>query len=200
MATKPRKVSLDELTPDQRAKVEAVRTRFRTPAQRAEEEQIRAHFADRPTRDELIARGDIDPDRIMTGGAFFGLHDALARLKQERQARGLSLADMAGRSGIDPATLSRLEGGKNPNPTYETLSRFAEALGLRLTLGLVDPGAPGASDELSPEEQQAVQLMREIGVPEARRRLLMIPDETPGAGRGRRNAAEHPARLNRRRS
>jgi transcriptional regulator with XRE-family HTH domain len=192
MASKPRKVRLDELTPEQRAKVEDVRTRFRAPTQRAEEEQLRARYTDRPTRDELIARGDIDPDRIMTGGAFFALLDALARLRQERQARGLSLADVAERSGIDPATLSRLDGGKNPNPTYETLSRFAEAVGLRLTLGLVDPGVPGAGEEWTPEEQQAVQLMRKIGVPEARRRLLMVPDETPGAGRGRRNAAEHP--------
>jgi hypothetical protein len=68
MANKPRKVGLDELTPEQRAQVEAVRTRFRTPTRRTEEEQVRARFKDRPTLDELIAKGDIDPDRIMTGG------------------------------------------------------------------------------------------------------------------------------------
>src|SRR3954468_269170 len=101
MASQPRKLGLDELTPEQRAEVEAVRTRFRTPTQRAEEEQLRARYSDRPTRGELIAEGDIDPDRIMTGGAFFALLDALARLKQERQARGLSLANVAERSGID---------------------------------------------------------------------------------------------------
>ena len=50
----------------------------------------------------------------------------------------MSLTDLADRSGIALATLSRLEAGKNPNPTFETLSRIATALGLELKLDVVD--------------------------------------------------------------
>jgi transcriptional regulator with XRE-family HTH domain len=47
-------------------------------------------------------------------------------------------AEIARESGIDLAAVSRLEAGKNPNPTFETLSRYAAALGLRLEVSLVE--------------------------------------------------------------
>jgi transcriptional regulator with XRE-family HTH domain len=50
----------------------------------------------------------------------------------------VNLTVIARRSGVDPASLSRLEAGKNPNPTFDTLSRYAAALGLRLDLSLVE--------------------------------------------------------------
>jgi transcriptional regulator with XRE-family HTH domain len=50
----------------------------------------------------------------------------------------VNLTEIARRSGVDPASLSRLETGKNPNPTFQTLSRYAAALGLRLDLSLVE--------------------------------------------------------------
>jgi transcriptional regulator with XRE-family HTH domain len=55
-----------------------------------------------------------------------------------RQTRGLSLSEISRRLGIDLASLSRLEGRKNPNPTFETLSRYAEALGLRPSISLCE--------------------------------------------------------------
>ena len=54
----------------------------------------------------------------------------------------LSLSEVSRRSGIDLASPSRLEGGKNPNPTFETLSRYAEALGLRIDLSLTEVDVP----------------------------------------------------------
>ena len=45
---------------------------------------------------------------------------------------------MAERSGIDKASLSRLENGLYPNPTVNTLARYARAIGKRLVLDLED--------------------------------------------------------------
>jgi DNA-binding Xre family transcriptional regulator len=104
----------------------------------AEEEQVRQTFRDRPSMKTLIERGEIESDRIMTLAAEESLLKGLFDLKQAREDRGLSLSEISRRTGIDLASLSRLESGKNPNPTFETLSRYAQALGLRLELSLVE--------------------------------------------------------------
>ena len=62
------------------------------------------------------------------------IRDALESLKRERERMGLSLTDVAERSGIDRATLSKLENGRQVNPTLGTLNRYAAALGKRLGL------------------------------------------------------------------
>ena len=64
-----------------------------------------------------------------------------SRLKQERQRAGLSLTDLAKRTGIDKAYLSRLENAQQANTTLETLRRVAEALGKELVLALNDTQA-----------------------------------------------------------
>ena len=63
---------------------------------------------------------------------------ALHDLKTTRNAAGLSLADVAERSGIDKAALSRLENGVHDNPTVETLMRYAAAVGKKLVWKLED--------------------------------------------------------------
>ena len=62
------------------------------------------------------------------------LLSTLATLKQERERRGLSLAEVSERSGMDKAMLSRLENGKILNPTITTLWRYAEAVDMALKL------------------------------------------------------------------
>ncbi|HXD88607.1 MAG TPA: helix-turn-helix transcriptional regulator [Urbifossiella sp.] len=69
---------------------------------------------------------------------YLSLMAALHDLKHARESRGLSLADVAERSGIDKAALSRLENGVHDNPTVETLIRYAAAVGKRLTWSLQD--------------------------------------------------------------
>ncbi len=128
--------------------LERIKAPPRTAEEVAEEEQVRATFRDRPSLQSLIDRGEIDPERIMTLAAEESLLKGLIELKRARQDRGLSLSEVSRRSGIDLASLSRLEAGKNPNPTFETLSRYADALGLRLELSFVESGVPvaGPSD------------------------------------------------------
>ena len=55
----------------------------------------------------------------------------------------LSLADLQEKTGIDRATLSRIENGKVPNPTYSTLKAFAKAPGCRVVIELERAEATG---------------------------------------------------------
>jgi ribosome-binding protein aMBF1 (putative translation factor) len=116
----------------------------RTPEELAELRAEREHFSrERPGPEDLIASGDYDgPYRQ---GDLMALLSALAAIKQERERRGLSLADVSERSGLDKAMLSRLENGKILNPTVATLWRYAEAVGmaLRLSAERVPAGAGG---------------------------------------------------------
>jgi len=59
-------------------------------------------------------------------------------VKERAKATGLPLADVSARCGIDPPALSRLENGHPPNPTLDTLRRYAVALGKRLVLTAED--------------------------------------------------------------
>ncbi|MFJ5881679.1 helix-turn-helix domain-containing protein [Kitasatospora cineracea] len=58
-----------------------------------------------------------------------------------RAARGLSLSELARRSGVGKATLSGLEAGTR-NPTLETLYALTTALGLPLSAALPVPEPP----------------------------------------------------------
>lgn len=69
-----------------------------------------------------------------------------ADLKEARMRQGLSLADMARRSGLTRPAISRLENGLRPNPTLDTLFRYAAALGLEIRLAVWSAGdVPAAS-------------------------------------------------------
>jgi predicted transcriptional regulator len=102
------------LTPDEAAKYKAVR------------EQVAGELP------ELIARHH---ERMAT---LDQLQDVLAQLKAAREAKGLSLADLTELTGMDRSALSKLETGQRANPTVETLVRYAEAVGKRLRVSVVD--------------------------------------------------------------
>jgi DNA-binding XRE family transcriptional regulator len=116
------------LTPEQSA------ARVKQPEFRTEERSIR-EVLDRERREEGgIATTGIptEPEDAFATARFIG------GLRQRREQAGLSLADVAERSGIDKASLSRLENGWYANPTVNTLARYARALGKRLVLDLED--------------------------------------------------------------
>lgn len=64
------------------------------------------------------------------------LERVVAALRHARHERGLSLATVAKRSGIDRSQLSRLENDPHPNPTLATLTRLARAIGVELTIDI----------------------------------------------------------------
>ncbi len=120
----------------------ATKTDTATPAQaaarvkqagfRAEARAIREALEDeRRETGKIATTGETtEPDDAIATARFIG------GLRRHREQAGLSLGDVAGRSGIDKASLSRLENGLYPNPTIGTLARYARAIGKRLTLDL----------------------------------------------------------------
>ena len=112
----------------------------RTPAEQARLQAIRERFQkDKPSLKQLVESGDGSPPVGL--GAYISLQALLHRLKQERESAGLSLADVAERTGMDRAAISRLENGHQPNPTVDTLSRYAAALGKSLVWSVEDRAA-----------------------------------------------------------
>ena len=49
----------------------------------------------------------------------------------------MSLTDIAERTGMDRAAVHKLEIGLNRNPTYTTLDRYADALGVQIAWALL---------------------------------------------------------------
>ena len=109
------------------------RSNQKSPADRAKERKLREQLQQqKPSLQDMIRSGESDADAIMTMGMYFDVQKALQALKQERQDAGLSISDVAERSGLDRAVISRLENGKQDNPTVATLMRYAAAIGKRM--------------------------------------------------------------------
>jgi DNA-binding XRE family transcriptional regulator len=69
------------------------------------------------------------------------IQHTIALLKSERLKKGLSLADMKERTGIERSTLSRLENDAAANPTVDTLTKYAGAVGKKVLVVLADADA-----------------------------------------------------------
>ena len=120
------------------------RPRQQTAEQAAAEKGTRKRFQrEKPGLAELLASGDYSAP--LSQAEYWDLRKAVLRLKQLREAAGLSLADVAERTGIDRAAICRLENGQHQNPTIGTLNRYADALGKRLSFQVVDVGKRRAS-------------------------------------------------------
>lgn len=66
------------------------------------------------------------------------IQEAIALLKAERELRGLSLADISERTGVSKSAISKLENNQHANPTINTLSKYADALKMVLSVTLTD--------------------------------------------------------------
>lgn len=60
----------------------------------------------------------------------------MSELRAERERLGISLSELAKRTGMARETIHRLETAKSPNPTISTLHRIADSLGMSLELSL----------------------------------------------------------------
>ena len=107
-----------------------VRNRRLTPEEAAKYKGIREQVAG-----ELSDLVDRHHQRV---GALDELQELLRQLKAAREARGLSLSDLTELTGMDRSSLSKLESGQRPNPTVDTLVRYAEAVGKRLLVTLTE--------------------------------------------------------------
>jgi transcriptional regulator with XRE-family HTH domain len=59
-------------------------------------------------------------------------------LRSARRSAGLSLTQLAERTGMTRQAISRIESGENRNPTVSTIVRLAEALNKECVIELQD--------------------------------------------------------------
>jgi transcriptional regulator with XRE-family HTH domain len=81
-----------------------------------------------------------------------------ARLREVRQARGMTQTDLASQASVTASYLSRLEGGRVA-PGIDMVERIAEALGTTVADLLPDGAAP---DPLPILRQQARRLLESL--------------------------------------
>jgi DNA-binding phage protein len=108
----------------------------------AERSKAKQEMTEAIARHKAIKSGTVArPDESVAATVFdqMALNHLVDELRQRREALGLSLSDVAEKTGIDRASLNRLELRKNLNPTYGTLARYAAAVGRSLSLALTEP-------------------------------------------------------------
>jgi transcriptional regulator with XRE-family HTH domain len=93
------------------------------------------------------------------------------RVRAWRETLGIKQAELARRSGLDTATISRIEHGKQTNPTTDTVQRLATALGIT-PVELMQEAAPAGL------EGPPLELARAVGLSPGQLRVL----ETTWAG------------------
>jgi ribosome-binding protein aMBF1 (putative translation factor) len=100
------------------------RARVQTAEQEAAEKALHERLSRaRPSLQKLVERGDIE--QVSTMGETWELRKTFTALKALREQLGLSISDLADRTGMDRAMISRLETGQVSNPTLGTVSRYA---------------------------------------------------------------------------
>jgi len=104
-----------------------------TPEQAAEYRRklavVEAH------RDELLALGrkaKMEQDQLLAEMA-----NVFKELREERKRQGLSLADIADRTGMSREAICRLENLERGNFQIQTIQRYAKALGFKVNLALI---------------------------------------------------------------
>ena len=100
-------------------------------------ERIREHVQEELPEIEQRARQKL-AEAMQRG---ITIQHTIALLKAERLKKGLSLADMKERTGIERSTLSRLENDAAANPTVDTLAKYADAVGKKVLVVLADADA-----------------------------------------------------------
>src|SRR5437764_295000 len=99
-------------------------------AARARAREARDLFKEKPGREQLLT-----PAERADGAPFyFALRLFVKQLKDAREAAGLTLAQVAARTGLAEETLCRLESGAGTNPTWKTLGLYAVAVNCGIAL------------------------------------------------------------------
>jgi DNA-binding XRE family transcriptional regulator len=119
------------------------------PGQEARVKERAARLMARPaTPEQLIASGEAS--ELSPWGEYHDYLVVLHELKKARIESGLGLGEVAARTGMDRAAISRLENGQT-NPTMQTIVRYATGIGKRLKIVFEDltprdpdPDAPPA--------------------------------------------------------
>jgi transcriptional regulator with XRE-family HTH domain len=143
----------------------------RTKAERARLDAIRAKYQRaKPGPDQLAASGQYEGPVL--AGAYWEVRRIMAELKAERERQELTLAQLAERAGIDKGAISKLETGRQVNPTVDTLSRIAAGLGVTVGLRLQPAGRAGGQQGAQDESPGTVPWSQTAG--ETSRKLISV--------------------------
>jgi phytoene/squalene synthetase len=116
----------------------------RTPEERADVQAVRERFPrEKPTLEQVLAATG-QPEAIPLG-EYLHTQELLRALRRERERQQVTLAQLAQRTGYDPAVLSRLFNGRQANTTLATVGRIANALGKEVVHTLQDIPASAQS-------------------------------------------------------
>lgn len=108
----------------------------------AEAESARKSVVGKTRIEELVTpnpRADRRPSPF-----YFEMIATVRKLREAREAAGLTQAQIAERTGIRQETISRLETGAIFNPSWRTLGLYAVAVGLELKLDAKPTDAPAS--------------------------------------------------------
>lgn len=116
--------------------------RAATPEEREEHRRVRAQIAEELPELRQLGR-ELLAEALQEGGDLQhtlagDLQHTLAFLKSERIKKGLTLTEIGERTGLAPATLSALENSTDANPTIDTLTRYADAVGKKINIILTN--------------------------------------------------------------
>jgi DNA-binding XRE family transcriptional regulator len=113
-------------------------------AARQRAEQTRRQLEHKPGPSELLTSQELAD----AAPFYLVLRNYIRQLKEARESSGLTLADVAARSGLAVESLSRLETGALTNPTWKTLGTYAAAVGRRpyLSAEMADLKGKGQGD------------------------------------------------------
>ncbi len=109
----------------------------RNEADQARIKSLRESFQeDRPSLDDLVQSGEYEDPTTL--GEYLEAKAIAHVLKNAREHAKMSLADVAAATGMDRATISRLENAVYPNTTVNTINRLAGAYGKHFVFRLED--------------------------------------------------------------
>jgi transcriptional regulator with XRE-family HTH domain len=76
------------------------------------------------------------------------------RLKQLREAKGLTQVELAIKAGLSPSNVAQIEQGQRPDPRVSTVAALAQALGVDIG-DLFPPELPAEAEEPPTEPKKA---------------------------------------------
>jgi hypothetical protein len=126
----------------------------RTPEELAELRATRERFQrDKPTLEQVLAA--TGQTEALPLGEYLQAQELLHALRRERERQHVTLAQLAERTGYDPAVLSRLFTGRQANTTLATVGRIANALGKEVVHTLRDLAVPAGASGRAQGERAA---------------------------------------------
>jgi len=99
-------------------------------AARARAKEARELYKAKPDVERLLS----PRERADAAPFYFELRGFVRQIREARLLAGLTLAEVAEKTGLAEETLCRLESGAVTNPTWKTLGTYAAAVGRGISL------------------------------------------------------------------